>query len=320
MSNTWLLNVILKCPYEKKPYQTVLQVFITWGTSAQLLFLRKSCNASPLHFPFSHCSFLLYSILRALIVGFLQITSDYLLKPILAVIFNGLLQPQFIFTQNIFQSICNTLEPLTKLMAISMKPLTDCVRAFRIVEVKNLNKDSAMGRYQTFQGQNNAWRIITPIKFYLQIKLDCVVKEDGWDGRICRLECSGHLDTKLFDSNICVFDNFMQNEISQLFWLKNVEIHLESKTEKGTRCRQFVFVWSLAVAMEIDMNCKIQSSKHVFSGFAWASNVICNEMEFAVISAQKASWLGAVCCQFWPRNQFLNPDNPKLKFFFIKAS
>lgn len=124
----------------------------------------------------SYCSFLLYSILRALIVGFLQITADYLLKPILAVIFNGLLQPQFIFTQNIFQSICNTLEPLTKLIAITLKPLTDCVRAFRIVEVKNLYKDPASSRYQTFQGQNNAWRIIPPIKIYLQIKFDCVVK------------------------------------------------------------------------------------------------------------------------------------------------
>jgi len=82
----------------------------------------------------------LYSILRAIIVGFLQITSDYLLKPVLAVVFNGFLQPQFIFVQNIFQSICSMLGPLTKLMGNVVKPFTECVRAFRVVEVKNINR------------------------------------------------------------------------------------------------------------------------------------------------------------------------------------
>lgn len=202
--------------------------------SAQLLFFRKACNASSFHFPFSHCSFLLYSILRALIVGFLQITSDYLLKPVLAVIFNGLLQPQFIFTQNIFQSICNTLEPLTKLMAITMKPLTDCVRAFRIVEVKNLNKDPATSRYQTFQGQNNAWRIDSTNKNLFANKT-WLCGQGRWDGMGC-----SHLQIGTFRAleHENVFLKYLRLWHAKKKWnlaaflLKNFEIHLKSKTDK----------------------------------------------------------------------------------------
>uniref|UniRef100_T1H1X1 Uncharacterized protein n=1 Tax=Megaselia scalaris TaxID=36166 RepID=T1H1X1_MEGSC len=48
--------------------------------------------------------FILYSLFRVLIVGFLQITSDYCLKPIMTVLFNGFLQPPLIFL-NIYEGI-----------------------------------------------------------------------------------------------------------------------------------------------------------------------------------------------------------------------
>jgi hypothetical protein len=105
---------------------------------------------------FSLYSFILYSLLRAIIVGFLQMTSDYLLKPMLAVVFNGLLQPQFIFVQNIIQSICDMLTPLIMLIESVLRPFTECVRAFRIVEIKNQNKSVTPSHYQTYQGQSNA--------------------------------------------------------------------------------------------------------------------------------------------------------------------
>ncbi|CAO1348295.1 unnamed protein product [Diamesa serratosioi] len=105
--------------------------------------------------------FLLYSIFRAIIVGILQITSDYLFKPLLAVLFNGLLQPHFIFCQNIFHSICNMLNPITKLIGNILRPFTECIRAMRLVEVKNVNKitkqkEAPMSQlqFQTFQGQS----------------------------------------------------------------------------------------------------------------------------------------------------------------------
>lgn len=146
-------------------------------------------------------------------------------------IFNGLLQPQFIFTQNIFQSICNTLEPLTKLIAITLKPLTDCVRAFRIVEVKNLYKDPASGRFQTFQGQNNAWRIILPIKIYLRIKFDCVVKKAvggmGWSH--LQIEMFRALEQQIFlFKYLRIWHARRRNEQSSVeFLLQDVQIRLK---------------------------------------------------------------------------------------------
>ncbi|CAO1302134.1 unnamed protein product [Diamesa hyperborea] len=107
--------------------------------------------------------FLLYSIFRAIIVGILQITSDYLFKPLLAVLFNGLLQPHFIFCQNIFHSICNMLNPITKLIGNILRPFTECIRAMRLVEVKNVNRGtkdkeppptSSQLQFQTFQAQS----------------------------------------------------------------------------------------------------------------------------------------------------------------------
>ena len=104
----------------------------------------------------------MYSIFRAIIVGILQITSDYLFKPLLAVLFNGLLQPQFIFCQNIFHSICNMLNPITKLIGNILKPFTEFIRAMRLVEVKNVNRGakekepppSSQLQFQTFRGQS----------------------------------------------------------------------------------------------------------------------------------------------------------------------
>jgi hypothetical protein len=86
----------------------------------------------------------LYSIVRAIIVGFLQTTSDYLLKPTFAVLFNGFLQPQFVFARNIFQSICDMIEPIStatiNFLERFIRPFAECVGAFRLVEVKNLHK------------------------------------------------------------------------------------------------------------------------------------------------------------------------------------
>lgn len=88
----------------------------------------------------STCSFILYSMLRAIIVGFLQITSDYFIKPLLAVLFNGLCQPPLIFIRNMLQAICGMLDPVAKLLTTILHPITDVVRAFRVVEVKNINR------------------------------------------------------------------------------------------------------------------------------------------------------------------------------------
>lgn len=97
---------------------------------------------------------MLYSLVSAIIVGLLRTTSDYFVKPILSIIFNGLLQPVFLFAQNIFQSIRNMVGPLAEIMVDAVKPFTECLRAFRFVEVKNINKENrGQQARQTVQGQ-----------------------------------------------------------------------------------------------------------------------------------------------------------------------
>lgn len=103
-------------------------------------------------------SFILYSIFRAIIVGFLQTTSDYLLKPIIALLFNGFLQLIFTFVQNIFQSIADLLFPLTILLENILKPFTECLRAFRVVEIKNLRKDFVDRQNGKQQETDQKWK------------------------------------------------------------------------------------------------------------------------------------------------------------------
>lgn len=79
--------------------------------------------------------------MRAVIVGIFQTTSDYFVKPLLSTIFNGFLQPIFTLVQNIFQSIFDMLNPVTRLMAALVSPFSDCVKNLRLFEVKNLTKN-----------------------------------------------------------------------------------------------------------------------------------------------------------------------------------
>ena len=79
--------------------------------------------------------FILYGFLRALIVGFMQITSDYLIKPILAISFNGFLQPPLIFLQNIFKAISEVGRPIAKLLEYFVQPFVNLLNAFRIVQL-----------------------------------------------------------------------------------------------------------------------------------------------------------------------------------------
>ncbi|KAG5678641.1 hypothetical protein PVAND_008297 [Polypedilum vanderplanki] len=82
--------------------------------------------------------FILYSILQSIIVGFFQMTSDYLLKPILTALFNGLFQPFLLLFQNIFHSLWCTLEPLSQMLLGFCIPLIECLRAIRLVDI-NIN-------------------------------------------------------------------------------------------------------------------------------------------------------------------------------------
>ncbi|EDW79076.1 uncharacterized protein Dwil_GK12348 [Drosophila willistoni] len=79
--------------------------------------------------------FILYSLVNSLIVGLLHMTSDYMIKPILTVIFNGYLQPPMIFLYNILCSMRDILEPVAETLNNFMKPLATVGGSLRLINV-----------------------------------------------------------------------------------------------------------------------------------------------------------------------------------------
>ncbi|KAH8380994.1 hypothetical protein KR200_003839 [Drosophila serrata] len=79
--------------------------------------------------------FVLYSLINTLIVGLLHMTSDYLVKPLLTMIFNGYLQPPLIFLYNVLCSIRDILEPVAETINNFMKPLATVGNSIRLADV-----------------------------------------------------------------------------------------------------------------------------------------------------------------------------------------
>ncbi|XP_011180243.1 uncharacterized protein LOC105210795 [Zeugodacus cucurbitae] len=84
--------------------------------------------------------FVLVSLINTLAVGFLHMTSDYLIKPILTVIFNGFLQPPFILVYNILTSVRDILAPIAETINNFMRPIATVGRSVRLVHVTYNNK------------------------------------------------------------------------------------------------------------------------------------------------------------------------------------
>lgn len=90
--------------------------------------------------------FALYSLVNTLIVGLLHMTSDYIIKPALTVIFNGFLQPPMIFLYNVMCSMRDILEPVADTINNFVKPLAILMGSLRLVNVnyrnvRHLSKD-----------------------------------------------------------------------------------------------------------------------------------------------------------------------------------
>ncbi|XP_014093094.3 uncharacterized protein [Bactrocera oleae] len=84
--------------------------------------------------------FVLVSLVNTLAVGFLHMTSDYLIKPILTVAFNGFLQPPFILIYNILTSVRDILAPVAETINNFMRPVATVGRSIRLVHVSYSNK------------------------------------------------------------------------------------------------------------------------------------------------------------------------------------
>lgn len=86
--------------------------------------------------------FIMYSIVRPMLVGSLQIVSDYGVKPLLTVIFNGFLQPPLILGLNLLNSMADMVEPLARTVASFVRPLVEVFRACRLVEITHYHQNN----------------------------------------------------------------------------------------------------------------------------------------------------------------------------------
>lgn len=83
--------------------------------------------------------FLLYSIIRPLTVGILQLTADYLVKPVLSILFNAIIQPVLILFYNIFTSVRDLCEPIAEALGMFLREIANVCAAIRIIEVKHVH-------------------------------------------------------------------------------------------------------------------------------------------------------------------------------------
>lgn len=82
--------------------------------------------------------FLLYSLLRPLTIGLIQLVSDYFFKPCLTTTFNGIIQPPLTFLFNIATSLRDLCEPIAKGIGYFFNEVSVFVKSFRIVEWQQL--------------------------------------------------------------------------------------------------------------------------------------------------------------------------------------
>ncbi|XP_011297090.1 uncharacterized protein [Fopius arisanus] len=79
--------------------------------------------------------FTLYSLIRPLTIGIIQLLSDYLIKPLLTIIFNALIQPVLILLYNIATSLRDLCEPIAEAIGFFIRELSRLFQAIRLVEV-----------------------------------------------------------------------------------------------------------------------------------------------------------------------------------------
>lgn len=79
--------------------------------------------------------FMLFSVVRPLTVGVIQLTADYFIKPVLMITFNGLVQPVLIFLYNVATSFRDVCKPIAEALGYFLTEIADLCRAIRLVEI-----------------------------------------------------------------------------------------------------------------------------------------------------------------------------------------
>ncbi|KAJ8931050.1 hypothetical protein NQ314_016079 [Rhamnusium bicolor] len=80
--------------------------------------------------------FILYSVLRPLIVGTIQLGSDYFFKPFIATTFNAIVQPPLLFLYNVATSLRDLCDPIAEGIGYFLREVAAVIRAFRLVDIR----------------------------------------------------------------------------------------------------------------------------------------------------------------------------------------
>lgn len=87
--------------------------------------------------------FILFSIVRPLTVGILQLLADYFVKPLLSIVFNALIQPVLILLYNVATSMKDLCEPLAQAVGFFLREIANVCAAIRIVEIKHVSNPTS---------------------------------------------------------------------------------------------------------------------------------------------------------------------------------
>ncbi|CAB3234833.1 unnamed protein product [Arctia plantaginis] len=75
-------------------------------------------------------------LVRGAVTGAVQTTSDYALKPALALLYNALVQPVLVFACNVARGVRSVLRPLSAAMSEAVEPVARVLSAVRLVDVR----------------------------------------------------------------------------------------------------------------------------------------------------------------------------------------
>ncbi|XP_063391587.1 uncharacterized protein LOC134677071 isoform X1 [Cydia fagiglandana] len=77
-----------------------------------------------------------FTTLRNIIVGSVQIWSDNFVKPILALLFNSIIQPPLVLAGNVGRSVRDALKPLAEMVGDFLEPAVKVLSAIRLVNIE----------------------------------------------------------------------------------------------------------------------------------------------------------------------------------------
>ncbi|XP_023247959.1 uncharacterized protein LOC106647079 [Copidosoma floridanum] len=87
---------------------------------------------------------ILFSLVRPLTVGVIQLMADYFIKPVLSIVFNGLIQPVLILFYNIATSLRDCCEPLAAALGFFIKEVALLFKSCRLIEItRNYGRNDA---------------------------------------------------------------------------------------------------------------------------------------------------------------------------------